>query len=388
MSEKTKIISKILSLYLITSALFLSYFSINDYKMAKEALISNEVKNLKEIKMGIYMKASMNGINSAAALMQEKQVSACIVSKEGKIIYQDTECLQDTKKNVAFLKDGKVVIYEALQSMESNATGELSTANILLEGRDIRSDLNILKLKILGNLLLILTIIMVIAYYLAKLSLEPLHTKINALNRFIKDSTHEINTPLSIIMMSIETTDKSTLSSKNLKRLNNIELAARSLSNIYEDLTYLSFSKSDASKKEQINLKNLFNERLEYFAPFFAKRSIIPQINLSEASINANLYEVRRMIDNLISNAIKYSNVGGFVSIILSKNEFAITNSGEGISKEQQKKIYDRYTRFNNDQGGFGIGLNLVKRVCESNDLSIICESEIGQNTTFKVSWS
>ncbi|WP_170019921.1 HAMP domain-containing sensor histidine kinase [Campylobacter sp. RM16190] len=388
MSEKTKIISKILSLYLITSALFLSYFSINDYKMAKEALISNEVKNLKEIKMGIYMKASMNGINSAAALMQEKQVSACIVSKEGKIIYQDTECLQDAKKNVAFLKDGKVVIYEALQSMESNATGELSTANILLEGRDIRSDLNILKLKILGNLLLILTIIMVIAYYLAKLSLEPLHTKINALNRFIKDSTHEINTPLSIIMMSIETTDKNTLSSKNLKRLNNIELAARSLSNIYEDLTYLSFSKSDASKKEQINLKNLFNERLEYFAPFFAKRSIIPQINLSEASINANLYEVRRMIDNLISNAIKYSNVGGFVSINLNDKEFAITNSGEGISKEQQKKIYDRYTRFNNDQGGFGIGLNLVKRVCESNDLSIICESEIGQNTTFKVSWS
>ncbi|WP_170000768.1 HAMP domain-containing sensor histidine kinase [Campylobacter sp. RM16189] len=388
MSEKTKIISKILSLYLITSALFLSYFSINDYKMAKEALISNEVKNLKEIKMGIYMKASMNGINSAAALMQEKQVSACIVSKDGKIIYQDTECLKDTKKNVAFLKDGKVVIYEALQSMESNATGELSTADILLEGRDIRSDLNLLKLKNLGNLLLILTIIMVIAYYLAKLSLEPLHAKINALNRFIKDSTHEINTPLSIIMMSIETTDKSTLSSKNLKRLNNIELAARSLSNIYEDLTYLSFSKSDAIKKEQINLKNLFNERLEYFAPFFAKRSIIPQINLSEASINANLYEIRRMIDNLISNAIKYSNVGGFVSINLSKNEFAITNSGEGISKEQQKKIYDRYTHFNNDQGGFGIGLNLVKRVCESNDLSIICESEIGQNTTFKVSWS
>ncbi|WP_169942804.1 HAMP domain-containing sensor histidine kinase [Campylobacter sp. RM15925] len=388
MSEKTKIISKILSLYLITSALFLSYFSINDYKMTKEALISNEVKNLKEIKMGIYMKASMNGINSAAALMQEKQVSACIVSKDGKIIYQDTECLKDAKKNVVFLKEGKVVIYEALQSMENNATGELSTANILLEGRDIRSDLNILKLKILGNLLLILTIIMVIAYYLAKLSLEPLHAKINALNRFIKDSTHEINTPLSIIMMSIETTDKSTLSSKNLKRLNNIELAARSLSNIYEDLTYLSFSKSDASKKEQINLKNLFNERLEYFAPFFAKRSISPEINLSEASINANLYEVKRMIDNLISNAIKYSNIGGFVSINLSKNEFAITNSGEGISKEQQKKIYDRYTRFNNDQGGFGIGLNLVKRVCESNDLNIICESEIGQNTTFRVSWS
>mgnify|MGYP003088586621 CR=1 FL=1 len=53
MSERSAVIAKILSLYLITNTLFLGYFFTNDYKMKKEALISNEVKNLKEIKMGI-----------------------------------------------------------------------------------------------------------------------------------------------------------------------------------------------------------------------------------------------------------------------------------------------------------------------------------------------
>ena len=60
MSEKTQILFKILSLYLVSTVLFLGYFFIHDYKNKKETLILNEVKSLKEIKMVIYMKARMN----------------------------------------------------------------------------------------------------------------------------------------------------------------------------------------------------------------------------------------------------------------------------------------------------------------------------------------
>ena len=81
MSERSLVIVKILSLYLITSAIFLGYFFTNDYNMKKEALISNEVKNLKEIKMGIYMKARMDGIGAVKNFTAEKNVKACIVSK-------------------------------------------------------------------------------------------------------------------------------------------------------------------------------------------------------------------------------------------------------------------------------------------------------------------
>lgn len=394
MSERSLVIVKILSLYLITSAIFLGYFFTNDYNMKKEALISNEVKNLKEIKMGIYMKARMDGIGAVKNFTAEKNVKACIVSKSGEILYSDEDCAKfdggdkdKSKEGGAIDSDGRVAIFEALQNMDENGADDLATAKIALSGKDIAGELNLLRIRTALNLFIILAILMIIAFYLSKTALAPLHAKITALNRFIKDSTHEINTPLSVILMSIETADKKSLSQRNLKRINNIETAAKTLSHIYEDLTYLSFGASRAAPKEELNFKEIISERLEFFAPFFAKRALDLRINLKDALINANTYELKRAVDNLLSNAVKYTNSGGCVTVSLSKDELKISNSGEGLSKEQQDKIFERYTRFNEGQGGFGIGLNLVKRACENNAIVVTCESEPGKETTFTLRW-
>ena len=393
-SERSLVIVKILSLYLITSAIFLSYFFTNDYNMKKEALVSNEVKNLKEIKMGIYMKARMDGIGAVKNFTAEKNVKACIVSKSGEILYSDEDCAKfdggdkdKSKEGGAIDSDGRVAIFEALQNMDENGADDLATAKIALSGKDIAGELNLLRISTALNLFIILAILMIIAFYLSKTALAPLHAKITALNRFIKDSTHEINTPLSVILMSIETADKKSLSQRNLKRINNIETAAKTLSHIYEDLTYLSFGASRAAPKEELNFKEILSERLEFFAPFFAKRALDLRLNLKDALINANTYELKRAVDNLLSNAVKYTNSGGYVTVSLSKDELKISNSGEGLSKEQQDKIFERYTRFNEGQGGFGIGLNLVKRACENNAIVVTCESEPGKETTFTLRW-
>nr|WP_231679347.1 HAMP domain-containing sensor histidine kinase [Campylobacter showae] len=280
-----------------------------------------------------------------------------------------------------------MTIFEALQNMDEGGADELATAKIALSGKDVTSELNLLRLRTALNLLIVLGVIMIIAFYLAKTALAPLHAKIAALNRFIKDSTHEINAPLSVILMSIETADKSSLSQRNLKRLNNIQTAAKTLSRTYEDLTYLSFGAERCAPKEELNLKDILNERLEFFAPFFAKRGLDLRLNLNDALINANVYELKRAVDNLLSNAAKYANQGGYVAVSLQDGELKISNSGEGLSKEQQDKIFERYTRFNEDQGGFGIGLNLVKRACENNAIAVTCESEPGKETTFTLRW-
>nr|MBP3724767.1 HAMP domain-containing histidine kinase [Campylobacter sp.] len=384
MSEKFKIIFKILSLYLITSILFLGYFFVNDYDMKKNALITNEVKNLKEIKMGIYMKATMEGIEAISSFMSEKGVKACIISQNQDIIYKNTDCELNLADN-SFVLDGKVGIFETLQNMENDGFSELSKANIFLVGKSIQNELNSLKFTSLIKFTLSILAIMLIAFYLAKLSIKPLYEKIAVLNRFIKDSTHEINTPLSIIMMSIETMIKSDLGSKNLKRINNIELAAKTLSKIYEDLVYLSFDRR--SNFQKINFKDLVNERLGYFTPFFIKRELKVEANLDEVSINADLYEITRMLDNLLSNAVKYSNLGGLIEINLLQGKFEITNNGESIPKALKDKIFERYTRFNKDQGGFGIGLSLVKKVCENSGILVSCNSEENAKTTFILKW-
>ena len=387
MSEKTQILFKILSLYLVSTVLFLGYFFIHDYKNKKETLILNEVKSLKEIKMGIYMKARMNGLDSISSLTKEKGVHACIVLKNGEKIYKDFDCQKiDKSKNVNLI-GGKVAIFEKIQYMDDNTTDELSHADIFLVGKDIKAEILSLQISTTLKALFFFFALLFVAFYLAKLSLRPLYEKIDTLNRFIKDSTHEINTPLSVISMSIETADLDNLNERNLKRFNNISLAAKSLNNIYDALVHLSFNLGKPSKKELIDLNLLTTQRLNYFSPFFAKRGLEIDTSLKPSFINADLGDVSKILDNLLSNAAKYAAQNSEVRIVLEPNFFSISNLGIGISKEQQLQIFDRYTRFNDDQGGFGIGLSLVKSCCIKNGIDVKCQSELGKETTFSLSW-
>lgn len=387
MSEKTQILFKILSLYLVSTVLFLGYFFIHDYKNKKETLILNEVKSLKEIKMGIYMKARMNGLDSISSLTKEKGVHACIVLKNGEKIYKDFDCQKiDKSKNVNLI-GGKVAIFEKIQYMDDNTTDELSYADIFLVGKDIKAEILSLQISTTLKALFFFFALLFVAFYLAKLSLRPLYEKIDTLNRFIKDSTHEINTPLSVISMSIETADLDNLNERNLKRFNNISLAAKSLNNIYDALVHLSFNINKPGKKELIDLNLLTSQRLDYFAPFFVKRRLKINANLKPSFINADLEDMSKILDNLLSNAAKYAAQNSEVRIVLEPNFFSISNLGIGISKEQQLQIFDRYTRFNDDQGGFGIGLSLVKSCCIKNGIEVECQSELGKETTFSLSW-
>ena len=342
---------------------------------------------LKEIKMGIYMKARMNGLDSISSLTKEKGVHACIVLKNDEKIYKDFDCQKiDKSKNVNLI-GGKVAIFEKIQYMEDNATDELSHADIFLVGKDIKAEILSLQISTTLKALFFLFALLFIAFYLAKLSLRPLYKKIETLNRFIKDSTHEINTPLSVISISIETADLENLNERNLKRFNNISLAAKSLNNIYDALVHLSFNLDKPSKKELIDLNLLTTQRLNYFSPFFAKRGLEIDTSLKPSFINADIGDVSKILDNLLSNASKYAAPNSKVRITLEPNFFSISNTGRGISKEDQMKIFDRYTRFNDDQGGFGIGLNLVKECCKKNDIVVKCQSKLDGETTFLLSW-
>ena len=79
----------------------------------------------------------------------------------------------------------------------------------------------------------------------------------------------------------------------------------------------------------------------------------------------------QRLFGNLISNAIKYNKHGGKMELKLTAEEFSISNSGAGIKKEQQSRSFERFYRANEYEGGFGIGLDIVKRVCQKYKIDI-----------------
>lgn len=210
-------------------------------------------------------------------------------------------------------------------------------------------------------------LIAVVGYFLAKMFLKPIQNERIKLDKFIKDTTHELNTPITAILMSVERLKKENIDEKILKR---VDISSRRVQKIYSDLTYLLLENENQEAK-QINLKEIIENELTLYEDLASKKSLTIDKNLSDAFLMIDQLSAERLISNLLSNALKYNKHGGKIELMLSANEFTISNSGTGIKKEQQDKVFDRFYRANEYEGGFGIGLDIVKRVCQRYKIEI-----------------
>ncbi len=228
---------------------------------------------------------------------------------------------------------------------------------------------------------------MLFGLYLARLFLKPMRDSIVLLDRFIKDTTHELNTPLSAILANIEMMDKEVMVEKNITKLNRINIAAMTVSLLYKDLTYLTLEQEQSNNDESIELKSLIENRAEYFSILSQSKKLQCHLALEEATLYADRRKITRVIDNLISNAIKYNKRNGMIEIKLSQGELQIRDTGIGIDEEKIPFMFDRYLRFNDSEGGFGVGLSIVKTILDEYHISIKVDSKKGEGTAMVLRW-
>ena len=198
--------------------------------------------------------------------------------------------------------------------------------------------------------------------------------------QFLKHAVHETNTPLSIIMGNIEMYEME--SGKN-KFLSNIEVAMKNISSIYDDLSYLIKKNQVNEATHEINLVDFVRSRIDFFSQSAIKFK--SEFNFSsqrkEILLNFNEIKLQRIVDNNLTNAIKYSlpNETIQVKVNVRNNEcFLIIESRSKQILDQQKIFEEYYREQINDQEGFGLGLNLVKRICSEENVGILLES--GEN--------
>jgi len=263
----------------------------------------------------------------------------------------------------------------------------LGTKYIIIEIEDDGVWIEAIWKDIIGYGLLSFFIFLLFGLYLAKLFLKPMRDSIVLLDRFIKDTTHELNTPLSAILANIEMMDTDVMIDKNRTKLNRINIAAKTVSILYKDLTYLTLEKEKEKENEHIDLKLLIENRVEYFDILAQSKKLHCELDLNPAIIFMDKRKLTRVIDNLISNAIKYNKREGLIGFRLKQGELIIWDTGIGMKESEIELIFDRYIRFNSSEGGFGIGLSIVKEIIDEYDIEIEVTSKKDEGTKMVMTW-
>ena len=203
------------------------------------------------------------------------------------------------------------------------------------------------------------------------------------LDDFIKDSMHEINTPLSIINLNADLFVNKYGDNKYLQR---IKSASKTLATIYDDMDYLIKQGRVEHKIQPIDMGEFIQNRVDYFQAIANLKNITITTEVaSDIIYSFSKTKLQRIVDNTISNAIKYSSDQRSVEIKFYQKEkyllFEVKDHGVGIANVD--KIFSRYYRENESKGGFGIGLNIVKEIIEEEGISLDIHSKVGEGTTF-----
>ncbi|EDP6879637.1 hypothetical protein GL566_02555 [Campylobacter lari] len=426
-------IFKILALYIITSGIFLTIFFITFYQKEANYIRLNQITHsythynyiLQNIIEARHDKNLLNEddfsyiskkINTQFAIVANNQIIFSNLTfdalkiltqlKENNFIYNenkrlfidfsrirnlntyiDTSNLRKPKHHSHFLRHKNIHIIIETEDLGFKKEQYRKDNYNNLDINDYADELWKLKLKTIFYTLICILLLAIIAYILILLVFKNIKEQFKTLNDFIKDTTHEINTPLSVILASIKKFDDTNLNPNNTKKLNHIKLASKNLNHIYQNLIALNFFLQKENTKEDINLKELLEQRLEYFDTLISQKNLIIEKELLEQNFYANKEEMQILLDNLLSNAIKYTNTNKKIFICLKEKTLSIKDEGQGMSTKEITQIFTRYKRFNQDQGGFGIGLNLVKQIADKNNINIKVLSKKDKGSEFILSW-
>ena len=301
----------------------------------------------------------------------------------------------DKKKIFSTLKDSSVslddVIYvsgDSIHFIKEPESYYLGAKYVIVEIPDDKIWFESIKYKMIIYFSLAFLFMIIIGYFMLKLFLKPMRDALHLLDRFIKDTTHELNTPVTAIITNIEMINKDLLDEKLAKKINRIEIGAKTISNIYEDLTFVTLKNQILSNNEELNLSEIIKQRVDFFKSIADMKKVEFKLYIKDdITIVCDVKKISKLIDNLLSNAIKYNKISGQIKVVLTKNSLMIEDTGKGISKENLNRLFERYSRFDKSVGGFGIGLNIVSLIAKEYNFKIEVESEVDIGTKVKIKW-
>ena len=264
----------------------------------------------------------------------------------------------------------------------------LGVAYIVVQKRVNYKPIDAMKARLISTFVIAIFLITLIAYWLGKLFLSPMRNSITLLDDFIKDTTHELNTPVSTILANAELLKSFYPQLQDSKELLRIESASKRLSRIYDDLTYIHLNHERHHNIVSVNVSDILKERIDYFKTILDAKGVDFTYNISDnIFLDIDKEDMTRIIDNLLGNSVKYTMSSGEVQVILNRDCFSIKDNGVGIDEGSKQKVLERFTRANKSEGGFGLGLGIVADIVKYYNFDIELQSELKKGTKVSVLW-
>jgi signal transduction histidine kinase len=263
---------------------------------------------------------------------------------------------------------------------------------------------NVMWILLLGVPLVVLLVIAA-SWWLAGLAIRPIYQSYRQMQQFTADAAHELRTPLAAIQATAQSNLMlPTLSETEARNtLRKIVRQNKRLSYLVADLLTLcridgelNNSINSQTKKDRISLPSLIIEVEEELAALAMASEIelTSQIKVSKpVEVMGDRQQLYRLVTNLVTNAIQYIPAGGKVILTLTEDHhnavISIADTGIGISKNEQKRIFDRFYRVDKarsrSKGGSGLGLAIAKAIALAHHGSIEVQSELNKGSTFTI---
>lgn len=367
-----------LGLYIISSFLFISFIGYWYYTAQKNALENEtyyKLQHIADIKAGNIVMAHMKDAVPKEIIVPD-EIMLALIDTNGNVV-QGTliEPLLQKKPGYYEINGYNIFVSDA-PKQHLNISYVVTQSNSLLQ--ELKTLQNTVLKVIIGSTVLMA----LIAWILSKLFMKPIRQKVVQIERFIDDITHELNTPITALTMATSQALKQ--KSYTQKTLKNISISTKQLYDIYSSLTYLNFSSSN-KEDDVVNIAESLQKSIVYYEPLCESKRISMDAELEKHIITIPEAQLQLLFGNLIGNAIKYSSRGTTITLRLKGGIFSIKDEGIGIDHDKQKEIFKRFKRGTEYSGGFGVGLNIVKSICDEYGIEIELDSAPNKGTEFKL---
>ena len=366
-----------LGLYVISSFLFLTLIGYWYYTAQKHALENEmyyKLQHITDVTSGKIIMAHMQGTKLTDTPAPKGVILAWVD-------IQDRVVKGKLVSDVSSLKEGYLK-KNGYDIFVSDAPREhLNIKYVVAQSNTLTSALDRLKMTVLTAMVAIAVLLALIAWMLSKLFMKPVRQRVEQIEHFINDVTHELNTPITALTMATNQAIKQ--ENCTPKTLKNISISTKQLYDIYSSLTYLNFS----NKKEEgelLDIAEVLQKSISYYEPLFESKRLKVEVEVESHIFIIPEVRLKLLFGNLIGNAIKYSPANSTLKLSIKNGVFCIKDEGIGIEESRQKEIFKKFKRGTEYSGGFGVGLSIVQSICDEYGIGISLESKPQIGTKFQ----